>query len=311
MKYVWVWGILLGPVFAALAYGAGQVPDSGAAKFAIAILVSVLLFAFGLLRRKPNAHPAWNYLFFLTFLPSIPAFYAAVGVMIPALQLPHLDPVIASIDRFLLGWLFPLGQVSLFVDRSPVIGPLSLVGKVTTEWFQAFYVTHYVWGYFLFFALMAQRRWEELTRFTISWVGAYYATYVSYALVPVIGPIHHYKDLYMFQADGFGVARAIRLWLMEQQGTLEDCFPSGHTAIAWISAICALKTYPRYGKVVAFAAFWITGATLYLRYHYVTDLLGAAVLVTVALAAGGWITIPRALACYKARPTGVSQDPGR
>ena len=71
-----------------------------------------------------------------------------------------------------------------------------------------------------------------------------------------------------------------------------DCFPSGHAALSWIAAICALRLAPRWGRAATVAAVLITLATLWLRYHYLVDLIAAIPLLLFGLAWGGFLRRP-------------------
>jgi len=41
-----------------------------------------------------------------------------------------------DLDSKLLGWLFPKGQIALWLDASPLLNPSSLLGKLYCEVFQ-------------------------------------------------------------------------------------------------------------------------------------------------------------------------------
>jgi hypothetical protein len=52
------------------------------------------------------------------------------------------DDELLSMDRFMLGWLFPDGQLSLWADENRFIGPESLIGPLLTEILQISYARY-------------------------------------------------------------------------------------------------------------------------------------------------------------------------
>ena len=226
----------------------------------------------------------------------VPVFYAATGVVIRGLEVPWADAALWNADGRLLGWLFPEGQVSLAIDRSPFLGPQTPLGRVLTEAFQWVYTTYYLWGFGLLILLLVRfgkgvgptaRR--DLVRFLCAWVGAYLVNYVCYVFVPAIGPFVAFADRYAHPLEGLWATTFIRETIAANQ-VVPDCFPSGHTALSWITALVALRCAPRYGRWALGAAVLITLATVGLRYHYAVDLVAAIPLVLVGLGWGGFLS---------------------
>ena len=232
---------------------------------------------------------------------SVGVFYGATGTVIQARGAARNDGLVQGWDQALLGALFPDGQVSLWLDAHSWVGPGTFVGKALTELFQVSYFSYYLWGYGLL-ALLSVRlvrasrqklEWkrvphleQDLLDFLCAWAGAYWVNFVCYIVLPVIGPKFDYPQRFTHSVDGFGFARMIQDFIASQQAVMEDCFPSGHTALSWITAIAAWRFAPRYARVVTPVAFVITLATLYLRYHYVADVLAASMLIGLAVAWG-------------------------
>lgn len=247
-------------------------------------------------RRRPGRRGPTLLLALLLGL-CVPVLYAATGVVIRALGVPWVDAGLWGVDARFLGWLFPEGQMSLAIDRSPVLGPQTTLGRVLTEFFQWTYVTYYVWGYGLLILLLVRfgkgrdpdaRR--HLGMFLCAWVGAYLVNYVLYVLVPAIGPFVAFADRYEHALEGLWATTFIRETIAANQ-VVPDCFPSGHTALSWITAIVALRFAPRYGRWALAAAVLITLATVGLRYHYAVDLVAAIPLVLVGLWWGGFLPL--------------------
>lgn len=225
----------------------------------------------------------------------VPVFYAATGVVIRGLAVPWVDVALWQTDARWLGWLFPEGQMSLAIDRSSWLGPQTTLGRVLTELFQWIYVTYYLWGFCLLALLMVRfakgrgpGAGRHLTMFLCAWVGAYLVNYVCYVFVPAIGPFVAFADRYEHALVGLGATTFVRETIAANQ-VVPDCFPSGHTALSWITALVALRFAPRYGRWALVAAVLITLATVGLRYHYAVDLVAAVPLVLVGLWWGGFL----------------------
>ena len=228
----------------------------------------------------------------------VPVHYAATGALLRGLASPLWDPRLWALDGRLWGWLLPDGQFSLWMDRSTWMGPLTPLGRVLTELFQLSYVSYYLWGYGLLFLLLARYAraptpdaWTRVRMFLAAWVGAYVLNYVGYVLVPAMGPVWEFADRFQHPLVGLVATEPLRALIAENQVT-PDCFPSGHTALSWITGLVALRFAPRYGRWALLAAALITLSTLGLRYHYVVDLLAAIPLVLAGLAWGGFLRRP-------------------
>lgn len=280
----------IGPAYALLAGVGGAVAVSlglSSATLALAVLAA----------RRPGRGP--RLLLALALAAGVPVHYAATAAVFQAQGLGLVDGALARMDARLFGALWPHGQLAVAVDRSAVLGPATHLGRGITELLQLAYFSYYVWGYGLLFFLLRRvfrgggdGAWALLQAFLCAWVGAYLLNFALYLAVPAMGPWWAFPEWYAHPLEGLALAGPIRALIAENQVT-PDCFPSGHTALSWITALVALRVAPRYGRLALVAAMLITLATLWLRYHYATDVLAAIPLILVGLAWGGWIPRPR------------------
>lgn len=228
----------------------------------------------------------------LLLAAGVPIHYAATATVYQRLLVPLQDDALAAVDRGLLGWLWPEGQLSIWIDRSSWIGPTTPLGRVVSELLQVSYFSYYAWGYGLLFLLLVWHwkgriAWRQVQAYLMAWVGAYLVNFALYLVVPAMGPWYAFGQWFQHRIDGLWLTRPIRDLIMENQVT-PDCFPSGHTALSWIAAIVALRVAPRYGRVALVAAILITVATLALRYHYAIDVIAAVPLIALGLFWGGY-----------------------
>ena len=62
-----------------------------------------------------------------------------------------------QMDDFLLGWLFPKGQLALALDGNAYVGPATVIGKIVAEVLQILYASYYFWGNGLLIYLVPTR----------------------------------------------------------------------------------------------------------------------------------------------------------
>ena len=95
-------------------------------------------------------------------------------------------------------------------------------------------------------------------------------------------PFRTHKGLWIgdFLAHALDTAESVKV----------DCFPSGHTAGAVLVILATRKWMPRLFWVVLPIASSLIFATVYLRYHYVIDLIAGAALAVAAFWVSGLVT---------------------
>lgn len=191
------------------------------------------------------------------------SFYPLAPILIASSGRPAMDDQIAGLDRLLFAGTNPVKWLEAYVSQ-----PLS-------EWMSFAYT---VYGFFFLFVVGLFFMKEDRKPFrhaSFALCSAFALGYIGYILAPVKGPLftqHFDTDL------GIYYTRDIKEALMDRYRIEYDCFPSLHTAIGLILSWECWK-YAR-------TAFWITLpvvisiplACVYLRYHYVTDVLAGALL---------------------------------
>ncbi|GAM22535.1 hypothetical protein SAMD00019534_057100, partial [Acytostelium subglobosum LB1] len=257
-------------------------------------------------------HNKW-YILWMTVLSialglCIPSFFEATGKVVIHLQLSTWDQTLLDTDSSLMGWLFPMGQMGLYIDKSDRLGPDSFIGSLSTEVFQLSYISYYIWGYsmeiYLIYNLwrcylskdIEKRRrmpiWDQLLKmFIVTWISTYFIVFSINLMVPAVSPRVYLQGEYVNSLKGFGLAGIIRSKIDNAAQGSFGSFPSGHIATSWAVAFASYKIVPVYGIVSGFAAFLITIATMYLRYHYMVDFLGAMPVSIFCIFFGGFYSI--------------------
>jgi membrane-associated phospholipid phosphatase len=252
-------------------------PTKGDVALRVGGLLAVLLVVVGAVRSGLLRHGFWAPLLYRV------ALYG--GVQISYFFFRELLPLVnpRSVDRE----LHELG-VALF-GAEPAVLLDAVVTPATTEWFAFFY-----FGYFFVLAthvlpiLFLAREPQRLGEFTFGLVFVFSVGHTLYMLVPGFGP---YKAV----ADSFHNTLPDGLWLdvvmqtVAESGAQKDIFPSLHTAAPTFIALFAFRhreraPYRYTWPVIAFFAVNIIIATMFLRWHWVVDVVAGLTLAAVAQA---------------------------
>jgi membrane-associated phospholipid phosphatase len=133
--------------------------------------------------------------------------------------------------------------------------------------------------------------WRRLLMIILAILGAFLLNYIVSFIFPAVSPRVSLTKRFEHQLSGYWFSDIIRSGLSKTDEGTYGSFPSGHVALTWVPAIAALKLgYRKYGWSCLVAAVLITFSTLYLRYHYFTDVLFAVPLIVFGLYFGGIYT---------------------
>jgi hypothetical protein len=161
------------------------------------------------------------------------------------------------------------------------------VSPATTEWFAFFY-----FGYFLLLGLhvlpilFLTRHRRMLAEFALGMILLFCMGHTLYMFVPGYGPYKAMPELFAHQLSP-GIWWNTTLKLVARGGAQKDIFPSLHTAAP---TFLLLFSFHRRGELpfrytwpfVAFFAGNIVIATMFLRWHYVIDVVAGLLLAVVA-----------------------------
>lgn len=142
------------------------------------------------------------------------------------------------------------------------------------------------WMYFPLATLIVVVLWrrgdmENFREMATVLMTSYFVSYLGYYAIPAVGP--HLLEERMGMArdaawDGVLVGAFLHKLLLAIEWQTPDAFPSGHSLVAMV---CVLGAW-RYRILVPLISFVGTGivlATIYLRYHYIVDVITSGVLL--------------------------------
>jgi membrane-associated phospholipid phosphatase len=132
--------------------------------------------------------------------------------------------------------------------------------------------------------LWVRKSREEFRYGTFVIAETFLISYLGYLLMPARGPrFMQYAWLHP-PLQGLWMFHFLQGTLDKLEGLQYDCFPSGHVAVVLVGCYVARRiSDPVFYTFSAFAAL-ITFSTIYLRYHYVIDVIAGMVLAIVVIA---------------------------
>lgn len=231
---------------------------------ATAILIMVLLARW----QTPLAQFARHW-FLLAYVPFC---YKQVPYLVTALRLRPTDLTLAHWDHAM--WK---------VD--PVFWLSTMQNTLLTELLQLVYTMFIPGTVALGIILWWRRPRPEFRYGTFLIAVTFLVSYLGYLVLPARGPrfmayASHYPAL-----QGLWTFPSLQNLLDTLEGVQYDCFPSGHVAVVLVGCHIARRiSAPVFYGFSVFATL-ITVSTVYLRYHYVIDVLAGMLLAIVVIAA--------------------------
>lgn len=200
--------------------------------------------------------------------------YFHLREIIPAVTSHERDAQLLALDLSVFGV-----EPSVAWDR--------FVTPQTTEWFAFFY--------FLYFFLLtahvvpmffAARNTQRLAHFALGLFMVFCFGHLGYLLVSGWGPYHLLEGKFAHALDG-GLFYRLVMATVAAGGAQRDIFPSLHTAAPTFFALFAWQNRGalpwRYTWLpMAFIASQIIGATMFLRWHYLIDVVAGLTLAFTA-----------------------------
>jgi len=205
----------------------------------------------------------------------IPLTYKELSYLIPLIHPHDFDRELALIDRRMLG-VDPL----IWLDRInyPAI---ALVLQLS-------YLTFYFIPIALGIVLWRERRFSDYQFFMFVVLLGFFVSFIGYLAVPAIGPRFFLSPEVVRPFDGPAIA-SIRAVLDRLEGVTRDCFPSGHTEITLLALFYAHRFHKRTFLVLLPVGSALILSTVYLRYHYVIDVIAGVATALAVILAAGWL----------------------
>lgn len=277
-----------------------EMPDTEIVGHLLVILaLYVLIQRFGARFHREHAvtgtpAPKWlaflNVAYVFTPVALIPLVFNLLGAFIagtsgapdPATHAAY-DPA-ATYDRAITWWDLWLKQADIsLLGTYPAEAMRQYHNPWTLGLAMLCYVSYYVSPLVLALPPVLKRDWFVVRRVAAVYCGTLLLTYVGYILVPATGPrFEGGFKAWLPAGDTPPGMTQLQLFLDSIEIIRWDAFPSGHVAIALVTLVVALRYHPRVGWAYAPFVAGLVGATVFLGYHYVIDVLAGVLCAVIA-----------------------------
>ena len=239
---------------------------------------AILVLALGLFLLRLPPRPTGWVRFLRWWYPAllIPFIFNELQYLVHPINPVDVDAQLMAIDYALFG-VHP----TLWFERFTV--------PWVTEYMQLAYVTFYFLPFILCTPLYRQGQFLAFRVSLCALLLSYYVSYLLYFLTPARGPRFYLAADHTHPLTGLWLTTPLQTTLDALEGIQWDAFPSGHTAIA----IIVLAMAARYQRRLFYPLLGITVSlmvsTIYLRYHYVIDVIAGVLLAVWCLGVTFWL----------------------
>jgi membrane-associated phospholipid phosphatase len=186
-----------------------------------------------------------------------------------------IDPILIRLDY-------------LIFRSHPTIVLERIMHPLLTDILQVAYSTYYFIPVSFGIVLLKKNQKSDFNKSLFMILLCFYLSYLGYILMPALGPRFYLDHLQTTGLQGLLVAEPLHDLLNRLEGIKRDAFPSGHTGIAVVVLYLAYQ-YKRnlfwiYLPIVSALLF----STVYLRYHYVVDVIAGFGLTLLTILIGEW-----------------------
>ena len=236
----------------------------------IGLLAALVIISRYAVRRNAANWPRALHAFLPVFL--VPVLFNSMGDLIPWLRPHSFDDLLISIDY------------SLFGGHHPTVLLERLIHPWLTTMMQFAYISYYPMATALGVVLYVKKNETAFDEAIFGIILCFYLSYLGYLLVPAVGPRFTLAHLQTRDLAASPLVTAIQETLNALENTKTDAFPSGHTAVALMTLYYAWKFRERI--LVSLLIPAVTGlivSTVYLRYHYVIDVIAGIALAALTV----------------------------
>jgi membrane-associated phospholipid phosphatase len=242
------------------------------------VIIAITVISLAVIAVELKVGGLFKLLRFLYIVPVIYLSYSQVQLFIRAINPYFYDSILIDWDRIIFG-----------ID--PTFLMMKISNPILTEYLQI--------AYFLFFflplihgiELYSLRKFKHLNILTRTVAFSFFLSYLLYMVMPAIGPrftLHNFFTINQ-ELPGIFFTNIIRAFINIGGGipvhaidpiqmVNRDCMPSGHTWITLVNIMLAFRFNSKFKWVFFVLGFSLIFSTIYLRYHYLVDVLVGIIL---------------------------------
>lgn len=226
-----------------------------------------------LLALKRSSTEVWGFLRHWFGLVYLPLCYKEVPYLVSALRLQPADLTLANWD-------------SRMWNVDPVFWLSSLQTPALVELLQIVYSLFIPGVLGLAILLWWHKSRAEFRYGAFMLAATFLLSYLGYLLLPARGPRLMPYAAFHPPLRGLWTFDFLQRLLDSLEGVQYDCFPSGHVAAVLVGCYVARRISRRAFYAFSVFASLIAFSTVYLRYHYVIDVIaGMALAIVIVVAA--------------------------
>jgi hypothetical protein len=235
-----------------------HVPVGGFLWTSLMLSSALAVFSFGVVRvtRMDPVLGRWLAGVSLTF-----CIYAALPPWLDAIAGPPIDPILRRTEEMVFGTTLAQAVAPYVSDRWTIF--FALAYSIHVPLFFISPLLHWRAG-----------RRGRAERLLLTLALSMYVGFVGYAIFPAYGPVGDPAGLPSLTSN-------LATDTVANYGVALGTFPSLHAGVSSAVAIDAWRTSRRWGLIFTLAAALVWASTIYLRYHWVPDLLAGLALVVL------------------------------
>ena len=216
-------------------------------------------------------------------VPVIYMLYDQTHLFVTVIHPHDYDAWLIAADRALFG-------------GDPTVWLYQFANPVLTEYLQFCYFIFYLLPVGHALELWFRGDLERVEQFSRMMTFMFFISYLLYFCLPAIGPRFTLHDFAMTSEElpGVWITDTLRSIINVGGGVVKgvadpssvvnrDCMPSGHTMLTLVNIVLAFRFRSRFRYVFLVIGGSLIFGTVYLRYHYVIDLLVGGLLVLVCM----------------------------
>lgn len=222
-------------------------------------------------------YPIFTILFFFKEI------YIIMIVLTPVLN----DSLLISIDRIIFG-------------TDPTVFLSAYTNPYITEFLQIIYILFYLMPVFYAMELYLWKRYDEFKYATFLVLTGFYLSFFGYLILPAIGPrftLHSFENLNN-EIPGLFITNILRDIINIGESIYpgdirnpelvaqRDAFPSGHTIVISLITYCSFRLKSKSFRFYLPYSLLMIFSTVYLRYHYVIDLIAGIGISAITILLG-------------------------
>lgn len=247
----------------------------------ITILIGVISIA--VLDSKYDAGELFKIFRRIYIIPLVFLIYSQIQYYIPLINTFNADPLLIKLDFA----IFKANPTDILYQIS---------NPILTEYLQIAYFIFYLLPLSLAVELHIRGDDENYDRMVALIIFSFYFSYLMYFFLPAIGPrftLYEFSNL-SAEMPGIWLTETLRIFVNSggniypeaqnpELSANKDCMPSGHTWITLVTIYLAFKNNSKIKVIITMLGISLIFATVYLRYHYVVDLIVGAIFAFISI----------------------------